>query len=49
MAISNIERHSAWYDIYDARGKKIKTLSASIGEIKGFGADFFCGKQKRLV
>ena len=41
MAISNIERRSAWYDIYDERGKKTKTLNSSIGEIEGFGADFF--------
>lgn len=41
MAISMIERRSAWYDIYDERGKKQKTLSESIGEVLGWAANFF--------
>lgn len=41
MAISMIERRSAWYDIYDERGKKQKTLSENIGEILGWGTNFF--------
>jgi hypothetical protein len=41
MAISNIERRSSWYDIIDERGKKVKTLASSIGEIKGFSSEFF--------
>ncbi len=36
-----IERRSAWYDIYDERGKKQKTLSESIGEVLGWAANFF--------
>ena len=41
MSISNIERRSSWYDIYNESGKKTKTLSSSIGDIEGFGSDFF--------
>lgn len=41
MAISMIERRSAWYDIYDERGKKQKTLSESIGDVLGWAANFF--------
>lgn len=41
MAISMIERRSAWYDIYDERGKKQKTLSENIGEMLGWGTNFF--------
>jgi len=41
MAISNIEKHGSWYEIYDEKGKKTKTLSATIGEVEGFGRDFF--------
>ena len=26
MAISMIERHGSWYDIFDDRGKKQKTM-----------------------
>lgn len=36
-----IERRSAWYDIYDERGKKQKTLSESIGDVLGWAANFF--------
>ena len=41
MAISNIDSRGSWYDIYDEKGKKTKSLSTSIGDIEGFGADFF--------
>ena len=33
MAISSIEHRSGWYDIFDARGKKAKTISHNIGEL----------------
>ena len=39
--ISMIEHRSAWYDIYDERGKKQKTLSDSIGEVLGWSSSFF--------
>ena len=38
MAISNIERRSAWYDIYNEKGKKETTVSSNIGELEGFGS-----------
>ena len=40
MAISNIERNGSWYDIYDQRGKRAKSLSTSIGNLEGFSSDF---------
>ena len=40
--ISYIKQDGAWYQVYDESGKKITTLSkSSVGEIKGWGADFF--------
>ena len=41
MAISMIERHGSWYDIYDERGKKQKTLPEHIGMLLGWGTRFF--------
>lgn len=41
MAISIIERHGSWYDIYDERGKKQKTLPEHIGMLLGWGTRFF--------
>ena len=35
MAISMIERHGSWYEIYDERGKKQKTVSEQIGMVLG--------------
>lgn len=44
--ISHIETTKNWYYIYDENGKKIKTLYRSgIGDIKGWGKDFFVTKQ----
>ena len=44
--ISHIETTKNWYYIYDESGKKIKTLYRSgIGEIKGWGKDFFVTKR----
>ena len=40
--ISYIKQDGAWYMVYDESGKKITTLSkSSVGEIKGWGTDFF--------
>jgi len=41
MAISMIERHGSWYDIFDERGKKTKSVSENIGEIMGHSSNFF--------
>lgn len=41
MAISSIEHRSSWYDIFDARGKKTRTLSDNIGELLGWSDRFF--------
>jgi hypothetical protein len=44
--ISHIETTKNWYYIYDESGKKIKTLYRSgIGDIKGWGKDFFVSKR----
>ena len=44
--ISYIETTKNWYYIYDESGKKIKTLYRDgIGEIKGWGKDFFVTKR----
>ena len=49
MAISNIERRSVWYDIYDEKGKKHKTLPQSIGELVDFSQNFFIVKTRLLI
>lgn len=44
--ISYIETTKNWYYIYDESGKKIKTLyRSSIGDIQGWGKDFFVTKR----
>jgi hypothetical protein len=44
--ISYIETTKNWYYIYDESGKKIKTLYRNgIGDIKGWGKDFFVTKR----
>lgn len=44
--ISYIEPTKNWYYIYDENGKNIKTLYRNgIGEIKGWGTDFFVTKR----
>ena len=45
QSISYIERSGAWYYIYDENGKKIKTISASQGEIVAHGTSFYILKQ----
>ena len=44
QSISHIETTKNWYYIYDQDGKKTKTLSATIGELQGFGSSFFVVK-----
>jgi len=44
QSISHIETTKNWYYIYDQDGKKIKTLSSTIGELQGFSASFFVVK-----
>ena len=45
QSISHIEMTKAWYYIYDQDGKKIKTLSTSQGELKGYSSTFYIIKQ----
>ena len=43
--ISYIEETKNWYYVYDEAGKKIGGLSrSSVGEVKGWGNDFFVAK-----
>lgn len=44
QGISHIETTKAWYYIYDQNGKKVKTLSTTIGELQGFSSSFFIVK-----
>ena len=39
--ISFIKTTNSWYYIYDDSGKKIKTVSKTIGELKGYSANFY--------
>ena len=45
QSISHIEATKSWYNIYDQNGKKIKTLSTSQGELKGYSSTFYIIKQ----
>ena len=45
QSISHIETTKNWYYIYDQNGKKIKTLSASQGELAGYSSSFYIIKQ----
>ena len=45
QSISHIETTKNWYYIYDQNGMKIKTLSASQGELKGYSSTFYIIKQ----
>lgn len=47
QSISHIETTKSWYYIYDQNGKKIKTLSTSQGELKGYSSTFYITKQGR--
>ena len=39
--ISLVEKHGNWYYIYDETGHHTKSVPASIGSLRGFGADYF--------
>ena len=44
--ISYIEETKNWYYVYDEQGKKIGGLArSSVGEIMGWGSDFFVAKR----
>jgi hypothetical protein len=44
--ISYIEETKNWYYVYDDQGKKIGGLSrSSVGELMGWGSDFFVAKR----
>ena len=45
QSISYIETTKSWYYIYDQNGKKIKTISTSQGELKGYSNSFYIMKQ----
>ena len=45
QSISHIETTKNWSYIYDQNGKKIKTLSTSQGELKGYSSTFYIIKQ----
>ena len=45
QSISHIETTKNWYYIYDQNGKKIKPLSTSQGELKGYSSTFYIIKQ----
>ena len=45
QSISSIETTKNWYYIYDQNGKKIKTISTSQGELKGYSSTFYIIKQ----
>ncbi len=45
QSISHIETTKSWYYIYDQTGKKIKTISTSQGELKGYSSTFYIIKQ----
>lgn len=45
QSIGYIETTKSWYYIYDQSGKKIKTLSTSQGELKGYSSSFYIIKQ----
>jgi hypothetical protein len=43
--IGSIEKRGSWYEIYNEQGKKIKTVQTNIGELVGFGSQFFIVKR----
>ena len=45
QTISHIETTRSWYYIYDQDGKRIRTLSTSQGELKGYSSTFYIIKQ----
>ncbi len=48
--ISSVENRGSWVYMYDESGHKYKSLSASsVGEVKGFSADFFVSRNGSWV
>lgn len=45
QSISHIETTKNWYYIYDQDGKKIKNISTSQGELKGYSSTFYIIRQ----
>ena len=45
QSISHIETTKNWYYIYDQDGKRIRTISTSQGELKGYSSTFYIIKQ----
>lgn len=43
--ISHIETTKSWYYVYDDNGTKIKTISTSQGELKGYSVNFYVVQQ----
>ena len=41
MAISSIERRGSFYDLFDERGRKFKTMADTAGELLGWSSTFF--------
>lgn len=39
--LSSIEQSGSWYNLYDAAGKKYKSLSTSSGELLGWSSQYF--------
>lgn len=39
--LSSIEQSGSWYYLYDAAGKKYKSLSTSSGELLGWSSQYF--------
>ena len=49
QSISHIETTKNLYYIYDQNGKKIKTLSTSQGELKGYSSTFYNSIMQSLL
>ncbi|MBO4380311.1 MAG: hypothetical protein J5784_04845 [Muribaculaceae bacterium] len=43
-SISSVERDGSWYKIYNESGRLSHSIQASVGELQGFGTDFFIVK-----
>lgn len=44
-AIGFIEATKAWYHIYDENGRRLRTISTSQGELKGYSSTFYILKE----
>ena len=41
QTISSIDERGSWYYVYDEKGRKVATLSKSVGKLEGYGSDWF--------